>query len=124
MKVELARTLDLHSFSLWGFDRPTEDWIMPELMLIASKDAFERWMFDTAIANDRKHGDTLESLLKRIASPTRYVVEIKSELPADFRFFEFGTLVYYDLVGKLSVPGVHYIGRMTLRPWEELMAAT
>ena len=111
-------------FSLWGFDRPTEHWIMPELMLIASKDAFERWMFDTAIANDRENGDTLESWLKRVASPTRYVVEIKSDLPADFRFFEFGTLVYFDLVGRVSVPGVHYVGRMRGRPFKDLIAAT
>ncbi|MEM9724661.1 MAG: hypothetical protein AAF909_04255, partial [Pseudomonadota bacterium] len=84
MRAELARTLDLHSFSLWGFDRPTENWIMPELMLIASKDEFERWMFDTALANDRKHGDTLESWLKRVASPDWYFVEITSDLPPDF----------------------------------------
>ena len=124
MKVELSRTLDRRSFSLWGFDRPTEDWIMPELMLIASKDAFERWMFDTVIAEDKERGGSLEYWLDHFASPNHVISEIRSNIDPNVRYFEFGALVYYDLVGELSVPGVHYIGRTTLRPWEELMAAT
>lgn len=122
MIVDLQKTLPDDGFSLWGFDRPTDEWLMPQLMLIASDHAFERWMFDTALADDRRNGDRLDKWLGRVANPKRVIAELRDDLPRDKPFCEFGRLVYYDLAGRLSVPGVHYIGRIQLRPFEVLLA--
>lgn len=121
MIAELERRFDNRGYSLWGFDRPTEHWLMPDLMLIASQNAFERWMFDTAVAEDQRAGETLRSWLRRVAPPERAALELQPGLSLESRFFEFGTLVFFDLAGRLDVPGVHYIGRMRDKPLEELL---
>ena len=120
MHIDLVRKFDANGLSLWGFDQPTEYWVIPDLLRFASNDAFDDHMLLTFLADDYDRGDTLQHWLRKWTSPAHFTCEIEAAIPLTKRFYEFGALAYYDLDGKLDLPGLHYLGRERSKSLSEL----